>query len=78
MKPVENDPDCIEKIEFLQEWFGYCLIPETNQEKMVWMVGSGANGKSVILGILSAIVGKENVSNIMITDLNRASHAYRV
>lgn len=54
----------IEKIEFLQEWFGYCLIPDTRQEKFLLMYGEGANGKSVVSNVLMKLIGMENVSTI--------------
>jgi len=53
-----------EKIDFLQEWFGYSLIPETSQEKALLMFGEGSNGKSVILNVLMKLVGPENTSTI--------------
>jgi P4 family phage/plasmid primase-like protien len=56
------DEDSKEKLEFLQEWFGYCLIPKSHLHKFLWMVGPGANGKSLILNVLSAVVGDANIS----------------
>ena len=49
-----DDLDKQQKIDFLQEWFGYCLIPDTSQHKFVWLVGRGGNGKSVLLSVLVA------------------------
>lgn len=50
------------KIDTLQEFFGYCLTPLTNQEKAILLVGEGANGKSKILDILQGLVGPNNTS----------------
>ena len=58
-----HDPDKAEKIAFVQTWFGYCLVPDNSQHKFVWMVGSGGNGKSVLLNILTRLVGTKNVSH---------------
>jgi putative DNA primase/helicase len=45
-------------IRFVQRWCGYCLTGDTRENKLVFSVGSGGNGKSVFIntigGILSA------------------------
>lgn len=56
------DEDRAEKIRFLQEFMGYCLIPDTRFHQFLWMVGGGGNGKSLVLAILTAIVGRANIS----------------
>lgn len=58
-----QDADKDQKIAFLQQWFGYCLTPDVNQHKFVWMVGAGGNGKSVLLTILQQLVGPANVGH---------------
>ena len=50
--------------ELLQEWFGYCLLPESWLQRFVVMVGEGANGKSVASRVLAALLGPENVSAV--------------
>ena len=60
------DDDRDTRIQFIQEWFGYCLIPDTSQHKFLWFVGSGGNGKSVLLNTLAALVGRESVSYAML------------
>jgi len=57
------DIDKAQKIVFVQEWLGYCLVPDTSQHKFVWMVGAGGNGKSVLLSLLTQLVGSSNVSD---------------
>lgn len=61
---MDGDRDM--RIQFIQEWFGYCLIPDTSQHKFLWFVGSGGNGKSVLLNTLAALVGRESVSYAML------------
>ena len=53
-----------ELIALLQEWFGYCLTPETKQHKFLVVEGEGANGKSVVLDVLTALLGEPNVSQV--------------
>jgi putative DNA primase/helicase len=68
-----DDDDRDVRIEFVQEWFGYCLIPDISQHKFLWLVGSGGNGKSVILNTLAALIGKENVSYAMLERMGKPS-----
>lgn len=49
---------------FLQEYVGYCLIPDTSQHKAVILHGTGSNGKSTFLDVLINLFGKNNLSNI--------------
>lgn len=63
------DADKAEKIQLLQEFIGYCLIPETRMHKFLWMVGAGGNGKSLILEVLNALIGKDNISHAQIERL---------
>ncbi len=49
---------------FLQEFAGYCLIPDTSFHKALFLVGSGSNGKSTFLNVLAALFGTENLFNI--------------
>lgn len=63
------DADSAEKIQLLQEFIGYCLIPDTRLHKFLWMVGAGGNGKSLILAVLNAVIGKGNISHAQIERL---------
>jgi len=54
----------LERIHTLQEWFGYCLTPDTSLQKFLMLEGEGANGKSVICNLLAAMLGAENVSHV--------------
>lgn len=58
---LEGDTD---RIHFLQEWFGYCLVHDTSQQKFVVFEGEGANGKSVACATLAAMLGIDNVSHV--------------
>ena len=53
-----------ERIQLLQEWFGYCLLPWTDLQAFLILFGEGNNGKSVILGCLEAMLGLDNVSHV--------------
>jgi putative DNA primase/helicase len=54
--------DDLESMDLLQEWFGYCLAPDTSQQKMMLIVGPKRSGKGTIARILRALVGEQNVA----------------
>jgi len=47
--------------DLLQEWFGYCLTPDTSQQKMLLMVGPKRSGKGTIARLLTQLMGLGNV-----------------
>lgn len=59
------------KQNLIQEMFGYCLTRDTRYQTCFCLIGEGANGKSVLLKILEAMVGHENTSHIEIAFLNQ-------
>jgi putative DNA primase/helicase len=60
----ENDPDGREKAQALIEMIGYTLISHARFERFALLIGSGANGKSVVLEVIRALVGRENVTAV--------------
>lgn len=66
-----NDEDRNQKIQLLKEYMGYSLTPSTRFQKMMWLVGNGSNGKSVILNIMSALVGEHNTSAVPLKDFSK-------
>ena len=53
----------------LAEYIGYCFVHGINPEKMLVLLGGGSNGKSVILAVIEALLGRQNVSNVTLSDL---------
>ncbi|MGP1308866.1 MAG: phage/plasmid primase, P4 family [Phycisphaerales bacterium] len=49
-----------EAIDLLQQWFGYCLTPDTSLQKMLLIVGPPRSGKGTIARVLQALVGAGN------------------
>lgn len=60
----KGDPDQTDKIMLVFQIIGYCLLSFCPFEKFLLMVGNGANGKSVIMEIIKAVVGIENVASV--------------
>jgi putative DNA primase/helicase len=49
-----------ESIATLQEIFGYCLTPDTRQQKAFMMVGPRRSGKGTIGRVLTRLIGEHN------------------
>ena len=62
-------PDDPESIATLQEWFGYCLLPDTRQQKMLLLVGPKRSGKGTIARVLKELVGPDNVAGPTLSGL---------
>jgi len=54
-------PDDPQSVATLQEWFGYCLTPDTRQQKIALLVGPKRSGKGTIARVLTALLGQANV-----------------
>lgn len=63
---VMNDDD---HKELLKEVMGYCMYRDYPLQTGFMFIGSGANGKSVILNLLKKMLGDSNVVSISIQDL---------
>lgn len=69
LETVTNHDD--KKICLLQELSGYVLFPDNRLQKCAVLIGSGANGKSVFLNVLTRIFGSTNVSNVEMSSLSQ-------
>lgn len=67
------EPDYSERINFLQEFIGYMLLPSNKFERFLWLTGSGANGKSVLLDLMANVVGRENTTWVHLDRLNKTA-----
>jgi len=54
--------DEMAQVQLLQEWLGYCLFPDTSQQKILAISGPPRSGKSTITRILRALLGSRNVA----------------
>jgi putative DNA primase/helicase len=76
--PTANEPAVMEfaksivpedTVETVFEMIGYCLLPITKYEKAFMLTGTGANGKSTLINIFTALIGKQNIANISLQAL---------
>jgi len=56
--------------QFLQEWVGYLLTNDLSQQKFVIFLGEGANGKSVLITVISTLLGQGNISAVPLESFN--------
>lgn len=66
---MESD---LERVKVLQEIIGYLLTAEMTIHKGFFFHGDGSNGKSLLLDIVTMLVGPENVSNLTLQDLENS------
>ena len=62
-------PDDEESVSTLQEWFGYCLLPDTSFHKMAMLIGPTRGGKGTVARVLKALLGERNVATPTLSDL---------
>lgn len=60
----EGDADGEIKAQVLLEMMGYTFLSHCKYEKFIILVGNGANGKSVLLSVLTALIGAAFVSAV--------------
>jgi len=60
-----------EKKILLQQFSGYCLSSTMNQDKALFLLGDGGNGKSTFVEAISMVIGKEATSHVDLEELYR-------
>lgn len=63
-------------IAVVQELFGYCLCVSVAAQVFFLLIGTGSNGKSLLIECLKWIVGKENYCCVPLRDLNNSFKCY--
>lgn len=71
MEVFRDDDDATDKARALLEMMGYTLMRHTRHERFIILVGRGANGKSVLLSVLVALCGTQNVAAVSPDQLDR-------
>ncbi len=59
-----------ELIDYAHRWVGSLLSAYNREQQMMILFGSGANGKSVLLDIITALIGRESVFSPDFNNLN--------
>lgn len=55
--------------DVLAEYVGWLFMPRLKLEKVLFLYGSGCNGKSVFIEIVEALIGDKNISHEALSDL---------
>ena len=58
--------------DLIGEILGYSMTTDTSFQKAFILIGTGANGKSVLIELLEALVGKESVSSVGFNELSNS------
>lgn len=61
-------PNPVEQL-LLAQIFGYALTPDISHQKGFFLLGGGANGKSLTTDILLALLGPDNCASLSLDDL---------
>jgi len=56
-------------IDLLQMWMGYCLMPDTSQQRLLMLLGPTRCGKGTIARVLKHLVGDHNCAGPQFTSL---------
>lgn len=64
LEVFDGDSDRDEKVLCIYEMIGYSLLRHCRLEIFLLLIGSGANGKSVLLNALKFVLGQENVAAV--------------
>jgi putative DNA primase/helicase len=83
-QPVKYDPEakCPAILEFLHdildndgvqfiiEYLAYMCLPYTDTDKILFLHGSGGNGKGTLINIIQHFLGDNNITNMSLRDLS--------
>ena len=61
----------INRMQFLYEIVGYCLLKKNLFEKFFIFKGEGGTGKSTYLNLIQKLIGADFVANIALSDMNK-------
>ena len=59
-----GEEDGKEKAQAILEMIGYSMVSHARHEKFILLIGNGANGKSVLLAVVRALIGPVNCSGV--------------
>lgn len=62
-----SDPD---NLRMLWEYCGYCFTADTSMQKFLMITGKGGTGKSVVIDLITSVIGSENCSAVTLQNLN--------
>lgn len=67
-----GDTDAEDKARAILEMIGFTLMAHCRHERFIILVGTGANGKSVLMALLEALCGAMNVAGVQPSQFGRS------
>ncbi len=64
-------PDDPKKIQLLQEWTGYMLVPDTSEQKFMVYNGPSGSGKTTVLHVQEAVLGANQICHPSLSGLGQ-------
>jgi putative DNA primase/helicase len=64
------------KIQLIQEFFGYCFLADNRYQQALVLLGSGNNGKSVLLEVMTSLFDK--VSNLDLKQIEDERYVHQL
>lgn len=61
-----------EQIELFKQMMGYLMMNHVDYQKIFFFIGASGAGKSTVLKLIICFCGKENISNISLSDMNES------
>jgi len=58
-----------DEVSVIQEIFGYFLLRDYRYQKAFCFIGTGANGKSTLISVMIAFLGKDNITSVSLQDI---------
>lgn len=68
---LPNTPDRIE----IGKWLFYSLVPDAKEQKALFCIGAGSNGKGTLFRVWQSILGEENYSGLSLEELGEERFA---
>ncbi|MCK9210318.1 MAG: phage/plasmid primase, P4 family [Ignavibacteriaceae bacterium] len=59
-----------DKIDYFLQWNLYCFLPTYQYQKFLILYGKGRNGKSLLMNVLTEMLGEHNCSSESLTDIS--------
>jgi len=69
LNDIFPDDKNYEKRGVLMQYFGYCLLRDCRYQMALFAFGTGSNGKSTVIDVLTAMIGEENTCSLTLSDI---------
>ena len=56
---------------YVEEWMAYCILQSLSLQQFLFVVGNGANGKSVLASVFDGVLGRSNCSHVPLEEIGK-------